>query len=1038
MSTNKFQASAILLLFLFVSLSACGKDQLKFQRLSLEKGAALNLTYCMLQDHKGFIWFGTMYGLVKYDGKEFKIYKNNPDDLNSISFDDIISLYEDSKYNIWIGTWGGGLNKFNPETEEFTRFINDDSGKEEISGNIIWAICEDDNGNMWFGTETGGVDKFDSKSGSFKFYIHYENNPKSISSNSIRCIYKDNQGILWIGNQMGLSIYNKSTDDFTNYSIYKKPKERPIPVSSIYKDDKNNLLIGTPIGLFSFDNNTRKFSKTEIAVLQNKFIYSFCKGRNDILWVGTNLGLFSINSNDGNLKNYVSEEGNPFSLSGNNILNLMTDQSGILWINSYGKGINKLNSQVSQFTSYSYEPENNNSLSNNLVNAVCITKNNDMWIGTFDGLNKFDKQTGNFKRFYSEEPLANRIKTLLPDNDLIWIGTARGIKLFSSFSNRFEPLPGSLNKDKLLNYFSINSLMKNSDGNIFIGTYGNGMFIFNPGKNSLNQFKSGDYKYGDNHANYILCLYQDNLHPDITWIGTYAGLIKMDTEKKSFKVYKHILNDNKSLSNDYVFSVIRDSHKTLWIGTANGLNKFDEISEVFVHYFEKDGLPNSVISSIIGDDKGNLWISTNYGISEFNPVNNQFKNYDMNDGLRNNLFFNHSSLKDDEGNIYFGGTNGFDVVHPSLIQKENFKPGVYITSIKKINGEGKQTYLFPINENIKLNYYENFIGLNFISLDYNNPSKNFYKYKLEGIDKDWIEARNVTTANYTNLPPGEYVFHVKGSNSNGVFNPDEAALNITILPPFWKTMWFNLSIIMIIIFAFYIFYRIKVRQKINRTLELERIREEESDRLRKKTAADFHDELGHRLTRISLLSEILKRKIGTSSGELTGLLNKISINSNELYEGTKDFIWAIDPQKDSLYELMIRLKDFGDDLFEDSDILFEVNGIEEPLLKDRTLTIDWKRHLALIFKEAMNNSLKHGRGNRISINPKINSDDIEIILSDNGVGFKPGVNVQGNGLKNMKKRAEKLSAKLDIVSSPGNGTQIFFKGKIPVKDMHYN
>ncbi len=1038
MSINKFKTGSVLLLFLLISFFASAKDQLKFQRLSLEKGAALNLTYCMLQDHKGFMWFGTMYGLVKYDGKDFQIYKNNPDSLNSISFDDIISLYEDSRNNIWIGTWGGGLNKFNPETGKFTRYINDGYNNGGISGNIIWTICEDDEGNMWFGTETDGLNKFVTKSGLFKTYLHSENNHKSVSANSIRTLYKDNRGILWFGNQNGLSRYNKNTDDFTNYSIILNPNGKPIYVSTISEDNNKNFLIGTAIGLYHFNQQTEKFIKSNISELKGKFIYSICEGKDNILWVGTNQGLFNIKSNDKDIENYVNEAGNSSSLSGDNILNIMTDKSGILWINSYGKGINKLNSQVSKFTSYSYEPGNNTSLSNNSANTFCITKNNDIWIGTFDGLNKFDKKAGSFKRFYSEEPFANSITSLLPDGDFIWVGTVKGIKLFDTRSNKFRPLPDSIKENKSLNFFKINSLLKNDDGEIYIGTYGNGMFVFNPETGSLSQIKSGEYKYGDNHADYVLTLYQDDLHPEIIWMGTYGGLIKMNTEKNSFKVYKHILEDGKSLSNDYVFSITRDLQNNLWIGTANGLNKLNEKTDEFVHYFEKDGLPNSVISSIVNDDNGNLWISTNYGISEFNPVRNEFKNYDIRDGLQNNLFLNRSSLIDNEGNIYFGGTNGFDVIQPSLFLKDNFTPGVYITSIKKINENGRQTDLIPTNDNISLNYEENFIDINFISLDYNNPSKNYYKYKLEGIDKDWIKAGNKTTASYTNLPPGEYSFRVIGSNSNGVFNPSEAVLNITILPPFWKTTWFNISVIIILILVSYIFYRMKVRQKINRALELERLREEESEKLRKKTAADFHDELGHRLTRISLLSEILKRKIGTSSKELTGLLNKISNNSNELYEGTKDFIWAIDPQKDSIYELMIRLKDFGDDLFEDSDILFEVNGIEEPLLKEKSLTMDWKRHLALIFKEGMNNSLKHGNINKISINSKINADDIEIILTDNGVGFRPGISDRGNGLKNMKKRAEKLSGELEIISSPGNGTQIFFKGKIPEKDIHYN
>ena len=545
------------------------------------------------------------------------------------------------------------------------------------------------------------------------------------------------------------------------------------------------------------------------------------------------------------------------------------------------------------------------------------------------------------------------------------------------------------------------------------------------------QFPTDDY-----HTNYILTIYRDGLQDSVVWLGTFGGIIRMNYKDTSFKIFSRLNENRNSLSNDYVFSILRDSDGNLWVGTANGLNKFNERSETFEHYFEKDGLPNSVISSITEDKKRNLWIGTNQGISEYNISLKGFRNFSKEDGLLNNFYFNHSALIDANGDIYLGGTNGLDIVNTSLSIKENYTPGVYITDFMKTNNNGGLTQL-STGEDIKLNYDENFISIRFISLDYNNPARNRYKYRLDGIDKNWIDAGNKNSVNYTSLPPGDYTFRVKGSSSTGLFNPNEAVLNFTIMPPFWKTSWFNLGLLLLLAGSVYIIYRIRVKQKIKHVLEIEKIKEMESDKLRRKTAADFHDELGHRLTRISLLSEILKRKIGNGSDEIRELLDKISLNSTELYEGTKDFIWAIDPRKDSLYELVIRLKDFGDELFEDSDVFFEVSGLDESL-KSKMLTTDWKRHLPLIFKEGMNNALKHGMSRRISINSHIEDDEFELTLTDDGRGFTPESPGAGNGLKNMRQRAEKLSAKIEVESSPGNGTKIYFRGKIPEKQMHYN
>ncbi|HEY6907419.1 MAG TPA: two-component regulator propeller domain-containing protein, partial [Ignavibacteriaceae bacterium] len=867
-------------------------------------------------------------------------------------------------------------------------------------------------------------------------YFHSENNPGSISANSIHYIYKDSRGTLWIGSRAGLSRFDRSRDSFINYKITEIPNDGDHGVNSILADKNGTLWIGTPKVLYTFNTITEKFTDINIPQLDNTYIFSICEGRDNTLWLGSTRGLFRFNPRSNETEVYHHESGNLSSISGNVILNLLQDKSGILWINSYGAGINKLNSNESRFKSYSYYPGDSKSLSDNSVTAFCMDSNSNIWIGTSNGLNKFDEVTGTFESFHTDELFSDRITSLAADRNLLWVGTAKGIKLFDTVTGKYKQIPASLKQINVLNNLKISSLMKDNRGYIFIGTYGNGFYVYSPETDSIKHYTSGEFQSNNIRTDYVLTIYQDELDTDICWIGTYGGLIRMKLNNNSFTIFSHSLSDFNSISYDYIFSIIRDTQKNLWIGTANGLNRYDDATKRFVHFFEKDGLPNSVICSLNDDGNGNIWISTNYGISRYSISKNEFTNYNQQDGLRNNMHFNKSSFMDKEGNIFFGGTNGFDIIQPALFRAEDYTAPVFITSLEKVNSKGGRTEVIT-GEEINLNYDENFIGINFISLDYNNPLKNLYRYKLEGIDDDWVNAGNNNQASYTDLAPGKYIFRVKGSNSNGIFSPAEATLYITILPPFWKTTWFSTLILLTLAVSAYLLFRMRVKYKIKYALEIERIKEEESEILRRKTAADFHDELGHRLTRISLLSEIIKRKIGNTSSEITDLLNKISTNSIELYEGTKDFIWAIDPNKDSLYELLIRLKDFGDELFEDSNILFEVNGLDESL-RNKPLTMDWKRHLALIFKEGMNNSLKHGEIKKISINTKIDIDDVELTLSDDGRGFSPDLAIAGNGLRNMKRRAEKLSGKLEIKSSPGTGTQIYFKGKLPGKAIYYN
>ena len=424
----------------------------RFEHLSLDEGAALNLTYCMIQDHKGFLWFGTMYGLVKYDGRDYKIYKNDPDDPNSISFDDIVSLYEDSGNNIWIGTWGGGLNKLDPETGKVTRFVNDSKTNNGISDNIVWTICEDLKGNIWFGTETAGLDKYIPQTNTFVHYTHRENNPKSIPVNFIRNIYRDQNGTLWICSRSGLTKYLEETDSFITYKTGNN-----LPVETAAEDKNGRLWAGTPGGLYVLDKSKDRLVENDHSVLKDKFIYTLCV-KDNYIWIGTNKGLYKLNPDSEELTEYRNEPGDPYSLSGNNILNIIGGSSGILWINSYGNGISKLRSLPSRFTSFTNQPGNNKSLSSNSVTAFCADDQDNIWIGTSNGLNKFNKQKKIFERFSSDELARVKITSLVSNKNYIWIGTVKGLKIFNRQTGKFMMPPHIRTENKVLNDLYINSI----------------------------------------------------------------------------------------------------------------------------------------------------------------------------------------------------------------------------------------------------------------------------------------------------------------------------------------------------------------------------------------------------------------------------------------------------------------------------------------------------------------------------------------------------------------------------------------------------
>jgi len=1040
MIKNKFLFALIL-----VSLAKIifPQNDLKFEHLSLQDGVAHNLTYCIMKDSKGFLWFGTMYGLARYEGSGYTVFKHDPEDPKSISFDDIVSLFEDKNGNIWIGTWGGGLNKYDPYKGEFTRFVFQKDNPNGINDNIVWAICDDSEGNIWIGTERGGLNRYNPNTGKFTHYKHDESKPNSINSNSIISLLYDSKGNLWVGSRAGLSRFNYEDNSFEHF-LYNPDDENSISrgaIRVIYEDNKQNLWIGTTNGLNRFEEKNifkKYYTEPGSNSLSHNFITSIIEDSYGRLWVGTVYGLNHFNKETNQFTHFFHNPNDPTTISGNNIQNIIEDNSGLLWVNAYNSGINKtVRTHHNNFIRLENYPDYTASLSYNNVLSLTEGKDYLVWIGTMNGLNYYNPTTGETTRIDNDDsPRKNIIGALETDYDgNIWVGSYEGLRIFNTSSGRFyEPDFNGLKEAGLfstrITAFLIDSLT------VWIGTYSNGLYRLDRENNSLSKFSYEGKHFNNYQADYIITLYKDKFGK--TWIGTYGGLMMFDQKDNSFNSYINDLNSKTSLSSNYVFSIFEDSRKELWIGTANGLNRFIYGSSTFEHFFEKDGLPNSVICSITEDFNGELWISTNKGISKFNYDQRSFTNYDVSDGVGGNLFNPSAGLSGIYTNIVFGGIHGCTLFYPGEMKFSDYNPPVYISSIKKINGDGESSLITSFMDEVEISNSEKTIIINFASLDFSNPLKNKYTYMLEGVDNNWINAGNKKSVTYTNLEPGDYLLKVKGTNSDGVFSKSIAELKIIIVPSLWQTWWFQLICLILIIMTVYFIVRWKVREKIKRAFEIQKIREEESANIRRQTAIDFHDELGHRLTRISLLSEMIRKKLHNTFKDIDPLLKKISENSHNLYEGTRDFIWAIDPGQDTLYDLYIRLKDFGDELFSSKNIKFIVKGIDESLQKF-PLNVEWKRHITLIFKEAMNNALKYSECKTATLEILVrNESEVEIFLFDDGIGFDSEKIYDGNGLKNMRKRAEKIDGITDIDSRSNIGTKILFKGIIPYNYLDYS
>jgi two-component system sensor histidine kinase ChiS len=810
----------VLLLLVFISdLWAMRMREIQFKQISLDQGLSQATVYCILQDSKGFMWFGTQDGLNRYDGYQFKIFKPRPEAPTSISHIMISSLVEDKSGQLWIGTRGGGLNRFNRENETFTHYLYNKNDPFSLSSNYVTSLCEDRFGLLWVGTYYNGVNRFDPKTQSFTRYT--ADSTTGLVKNTVYYIYEDRTGTLWVGTDGGvLHKYNPHTNRFTPYRLNPavRDDDNSTIISAIYEDTSGNFWVGAdPDGLHQFNRTTETFipfpvDTSKTGNLNSNSISTILESRLGDFWIGTRgAGLCKFDRKTKTITHYLHNLDNNDSLSSNFILSSCEDRSGMLWLGTAGGGINQFTCANEKFTHYHAIPNKANSLKNNMVWAIYQDRDEILWIGTQGGgLTKFNRQHNKYTHYLAEvsslgTPNTNSIsgnivRAIYEDRQgLLWVGTdGYGLNAFDKKSETFthynyEPgNPNSLSSD------TIYCLIQDSSDALWIGTWGGGLNAFNTQNKTFTRFQSYDQSPHSLSSNLVYSIIEDP--SGVLWIATTGGLNRFEpkTNPPFITHYRHIPGNPNSLSNNIVTAIYQDDSGIIWAGTiGGGLNRFDPVKKTFKHYNKTHGLPNNVIYGILADKNNCLWISTNKGLSRFNPRAEEFRNYDVHDGLQSNEFNGRAYYKSNSGEMFFGGVNGFNAFFPEEIKDNPFIPPIVITDFKIFNrsveigkkGESPLQKSISETQEIKLSRHHYFFSFEFAALSYINPHKNRYAYKMEGFHDNWIYSGSRRFAIYTNLSPGKYVFRVKGSNNDGLWNEEGTAVNVIIPPAFWETPW---------------------------------------------------------------------------------------------------------------------------------------------------------------------------------------------------------------------------------------------------------
>jgi PAS domain S-box-containing protein len=800
----------------------------------------------MLQDSQGLMWFGTQDGLNKYDGYNFILYKYNELNPNSLSDNFILSIYEDKSGTVWVGTESGGLNKFDRKTEQFTHYTHDRDKPNSLASNSVRSIYEDRFGTLWVGTNDGGLNKFNRETEQFTHYTHNPDDSHSLSSNTVLSIYEDKFGTLWFGTGGGgLNKFNRKTEQFTHYRHH---PDDPSSLShdtvlSIYEDQSSRLWIGTNSGgLNKLERETGQFihyikELNNPNSLSDNTVSSIVEDRFGNLWLATSswygnsygTAFDKFDPETGRFTHYTHNPANPNSLSDHVVPSILIDSSEILWIGTGFSGLNKLDTKIRKFTHYKHDPAELYSLSDNHIASIYEDRNGKVWIGTFNrGLDKFDRETGQFTH-YTHEP--DNSNSLSSDNiwsiyedkhGVLWIGTfGAGLNKLDRDTGKFTHYKHDPDDPNSLNDNTVWSIYEDQEGTLWIGTFNGGLNKFDRETGQFIHYTHDPDNLKSLSHNNVFLIYEDQ--PGTLWIAPESGpLNKFDRETGEFTQYKHDPSNPNSLSYDRVLSMYEYPEGTLWLGTfGGGLNKFDLATETFTHYTEKDGLPSNSVVGILADNEGNLWLSTGKGLSKFNPKTENFRNYDVSDGLQGNEFDGVKAyFKSKTGEMFFGGLNGFNAFYPDQVKDNPHIPPIVLTDFKKFNESVKLNTAISETQEIKLSYKDNFFGFEFAALDYTNPSKNQYAYKLEGFDKDWIYSGNRRYASYTNLDGGTYTFRVKGSNNDGVWNEEGTSIKIIITPPPWKTWWAYTLYVVALVSAVlaYVKWKTRAQEKENALL----------------------------------------------------------------------------------------------------------------------------------------------------------------------------------------------------------------------------
>jgi signal transduction histidine kinase/ligand-binding sensor domain-containing protein/DNA-binding response OmpR family regulator len=863
-----FCARAFLLVFAVATAPLTAQERVAFRHLTIADGLSQNVVSAIVQDRRGFMWFGTKDGLNRYDGYQFVVFRHDPFDSTSISDSEITALFEDSRGELWVGTRGGGVNRFDRARERFTQV-------KAGPARDIMAIAEDAGGAIWVGAAGEGLFRLTTngrREVTVDRFVHSPADASSLGDDRVRAVLVDRRGVMWVGTDAGLDRREPSSAGRVAFTHLTVRSNTPLAlidtaVTSLYEDSRDRLWIGSVPGVSAFDS-----ARTTIRHYYHRYrtfrygwgiAVGLVEDPTGQLWVSTISELMRLDPSTGVFTYFRHDPLNPESM--NDLpTRVYRDRSNVIWVGSNGYGINTYDPKSNRFQTFR-RPENWPSrLSGFSVYTLFEDLSGTLWIDA-GLLYRWNRTTGELRSFESNSNRPNdfgnvAVWSIVEDPPgSLWAASVSGLYHYEIAAGRFRQYRYDPADSAGLPEQSVYDVFRDRAGVIWAVTENFLVKLVDPERGRFQHFR---HKERLTARQWIFpSTIQDST--GALWLGSDQGLARFDPKTGTFRHFRHDPRVAGSLSHDAIRSILpdpRQPNRYLWVGTAGGgLNRLDIDSGTFVHFTERDGLPNDVVYAVLADSSGRLWLSTNKGLSRFDPGSRQFRNYDVNDGLQSNEFNSGAAFKSRSGEMFFGGIYGFNYFRPEAVHDNPNVPAVVITGFRRGNrsetvrdsGTVLRTTISE-TDTLRLAYRDAVLTFEFAALEYSAPAKNRYAYRMLGFNDAWIESGSVRAATYTNLPPGDYVFQVRASNNDGVWNEQGASLAILITPPWWRTWWAYAFYAALVLAALYGARRSELnRLRLKNRLEIERVEAEqlrELDRARSRLFANVSHEFRTPLT----------------------------------------------------------------------------------------------------------------------------------------------------------------------------------------------